>query len=76
MSRPDICAHLATIDSGINALCESGVYRINELVRDVKEWQRAASLNYAWASLSHVEDAGVGWADPRGPSESELGGSL
>ena len=47
VSRPDICARLARIASRINALRGSDVYRINELVRVVKDWQRATVLKYA-----------------------------
>ena len=37
ISRPDICARWARIAPKINALCGSDVYRINELVRVVKD---------------------------------------
>ena len=48
--RPDIRARSARIASRINALRGSDVYRINELVRVAKEWQRATVLEYASAS--------------------------
>ena len=62
----NICARAARIVSGINALCGSAVYRINELVRVVKEWQRATAPTYAVA-LSPVEFTGAGRTDSRGP---------
>ena len=51
VSRPDICARLARIASGINALCWSEVYRFNELVRVAMDWQHVTVLEYA--SPSH-----------------------
>ena len=51
VSRPGICARLARIASRINAPRGSDLYRINELVRAAKDWQRAAVLKYA--SPSH-----------------------
>ena len=56
--RPDICARLARINSRINALCGSHVYRFRELVRMVKNWQQAAAFKYA--SPSHPWEA-LGW---------------
>ena len=47
VSRPDICARLARIASRINAPRGSDVYRINELVRAVKNWRPATVLEYA-----------------------------
>ena len=47
VSLPDSCARSARIASGINALCGSNMYRINELVRVAKEWQQAAAPKYA-----------------------------
>ena len=40
-SLPDVCARLARIASRISAYCGNEVYRINGLVRVVKEWRRA-----------------------------------
>ena len=57
---PYLCARSARIASRINALCGSNVYRINELVRVVKDWQRAAALKYA--SSSHPWKP-LGWGD-------------
>ena len=50
--RPGICAGLPRIASRINALCGSDVYRINELVRAAKDWQRATVLKYASSANS------------------------
>ena len=47
VSRPDICVRMARIASRINSLSGSDVYRINELVRAAKEWQKATALKYA-----------------------------
>ena len=59
VSRPDTCARWAPIASKINALCESDVYRINELVLVAEAWQRAMALKYA--SSSHPwETLGLG----------------
>ena len=46
VSRPDICARLARISSRINELTGSDVYRINDLVKTVKQWQPATILKY------------------------------
>ena len=46
-SRPDICVRVARIALRINALCGSGVIRINEIVRAAKEWQQATVLKSA-----------------------------
>ena len=46
VSRPDICARLARISSRINELTGSDVYRINDLVKTVKQWQPATTLKY------------------------------
>ena len=40
VSRTDICDGLARVASRISSLCECDVYRINELVREVREWQQ------------------------------------
>ena len=50
VSRPDVRARLARIASRINSLCGSDVYRINELVREVKKWQKATVLKDASSS--------------------------
>ena len=57
-------ARLARIDSWPDALRGLDTYRINELVRVVKEWQRAASAKYAspsrpWKTLRSGGAAGV-----------------
>ena len=66
VSRPDICARLARIASRINALTGSDVYRINDLVKTVKTWQKATQLKYA-SSLQWDDPSGamalVGWSD-------------
>ena len=59
-SRPDMCARLARAPSRINAPCGSDVYRINELVRVVKDWQQATVLKYASPSYSWEA---LGWGD-------------
>ena len=45
-SRPDICARLARIASRMHSLHGSDAYRINDLVKTVTAWQRAAILKY------------------------------
>ena len=62
ISRPDICALLARIASRINALCGSGVYRINELDRVVKDWPHATALKYAASSRPSKTLGGAGKA--------------
>ena len=66
VSRPDICARLARIASRINALTGSDVYRINDLVKTVKTWQKATQLKYA-SSLKWDGPSGAmavaGWLD-------------
>ena len=59
-ARPDICACLVRIVSRTNSLCGSDVYRINELVREAKDWQQAPVLKYA--SSSHPWKT-LGWSD-------------
>ena len=46
VSRPDICARLARIASRINSLQGAAVYRIRDLVKTAKKWQRATVLKY------------------------------
>ena len=46
-TRPDICACQARIASRVNSLQGNSIYRINELVKTAKEWQRAAVSKYA-----------------------------
>ena len=48
VSRLDICARLAKIASRIKSRRRSDVYRINELVRAAKEWQKAPP--HSWVS--------------------------
>ena len=50
VSRLEICARLARIASRKNSLCGSDVYRINDLVKTAKLWQKAAVLIYASSS--------------------------
>ena len=47
VSRPIICARLATITSRVDSLRGSGVYRINDRVGSVHVWRKAAVLRYA-----------------------------
>ena len=48
-SRPDICARLARIASGVNSSQSSNVYRKKDLVKTAKEWQQVAVLKYAFS---------------------------
>ena len=47
VSRPDIRARLAHIDSRVNKLHGSDIYRINDLIKTVEIWQPRAVLKYA-----------------------------
>ena len=63
VSRPDICACLRRIASRINAVCGSDVYRLNGLVREVKDWQQApvpknASPSHPWKTLGRSDRVG------------------
>ena len=46
VSRRDICSMLAKIALRINSLYSSDVRRINDVVRVVEGWRRAAALQY------------------------------
>ena len=59
-SRPGIRARLAMLTSGINSLCGSDVYRINELGRAVKELRIATVLEYASSCRQRRTLGGVG----------------
>ena len=65
--RPDICARLARIASRINAPCGIGVYRKNELVRVVKNWQQASGQEFAQC-IAPPSAEGAG-AERRGTGE-------
>ena len=56
VSRPDICDRLARSGPRINALRGGDVYRINELVRVVKDWQQATALKYAFPHCPRKSD--------------------
>ena len=53
VSRPDICARSARIASRVDSLQGSDVYRINDLTKPAKVWQKAAILRYF--SSSHTD---------------------
>ena len=76
VSRPDICARLARIASRINALKGSDVYRINDLAKTVKTWQKATQLQYA-SSLKLGDPGGTmtlaGWSDAAYGNTSRMG---
>ena len=44
--RPDFCARLASIAARANSLQGSGIYRVDDLVKTVKEWQQDTVLKY------------------------------
>ena len=76
VSRPDICARLARIASRINELTGSDVYRINDLVKTVKTWQKATQLKYA-SSLKWDDPSGAmtlaGWSDAAYGNTTRMG---
>ena len=50
VSHPDICARLVRIASCINSPQGSDVYRINDLIKTVKLWRKAAISKYVSSS--------------------------
>ena len=69
MARPDICARLARFSANLSSLQVIDVYRINDLIKTVKQWRSECTLKYfaglpmpARRSLSCPDD---GWGRPR-----------
>ena len=58
VSRPDICATLARIAPQITSLRSVDVFRINDLVKTVREWQPATvSKNFAFGKMDQGSSA-------------------
>ena len=46
VSRPDVCARLARISANLNYLQVVDIYRINDLIKTVKLWQKRRTPKY------------------------------
>ena len=61
VSRLDICARLAQLAAKVNTLQGSDIYRINDRINTVKEWQRARILKYASETGRSKNKKGALW---------------